>query len=113
MTKLNQIIAVEKGVKSSALSEMTKQYQLLQKSGLLVGLSRTYQPKDEEGEELPPESTRVQVKAEEMDGHDWNEHQRSLGERHGYYRGARLSSVAPCVVTLARSRSLPSVIAMP
>lgn len=29
-----------------------------------AGLSRTYQPKDEEGERLPPESTLVQVKAE-------------------------------------------------
>ena len=66
MTKLNQIIAVEKGVKASSQSELTKNYQLLQKSGLLAGLSRTYQPKDEEGEELPPESTRVQLKAEEV-----------------------------------------------
>ena len=66
MTKLNQIIAVEKGVKASSQSELTKHYQLLQKSGLLVGISRTYQPKDEEGEELPPESTRVQTKAEEV-----------------------------------------------
>jgi len=65
-TKLNQIIAVEKGIKASSQSELTKQYQLLQKSGLLVGLSRTYQPKDEEGEELPPESTRVQTKADEV-----------------------------------------------
>lgn len=65
-TKLNQIIAVEKGVKASSQSELTKNYQLLQKSGMLLGLSRTYQPKDEEGEMLPPESTRVQLKAEEV-----------------------------------------------
>ena len=65
-TKLNQIIAIEKDVKASSQSELTKNYQLLQKSGMLVGLSRTYQPKDEEGEELPPESTRVQLKAEEV-----------------------------------------------
>ena len=65
-TKLNQIIAVEKGVKASSTSELTKHYQALQKPGLLMGLSRTYQPKDDEGEELPPESTRVQLKAEEV-----------------------------------------------
>jgi hypothetical protein len=64
MTKLNQIIAVEKGVKATSQSELTKQYQLLQKTGLLAGLSRTYTPKDEEGEELPPEQTRVQVQAD-------------------------------------------------
>ncbi|GGJ26146.1 hypothetical protein GCM10010121_041590 [Streptomyces brasiliensis] len=33
---------------------------------MLAGISRTYQPKDEEGEQLPPESTRVQVKAEDV-----------------------------------------------
>ena len=66
MTKLNQIIAVEKGVKASSQSELTRNYQLLQKSGLLLGLSRTYQPKDEEGEELPSESTRVQTRAEDV-----------------------------------------------
>ncbi len=66
MTKLNQIVAVEKGVKSSSQSELTAQYQTLQKPALLAGLSRTYQPKDEEGEVLPPESTRVQVKVDEV-----------------------------------------------
>lgn len=30
----------------------------------MAGISRTYRPKDEEGEQLPPESTRVQTKAE-------------------------------------------------
>nr|WP_206314482.1 hypothetical protein [Streptomyces coryli] len=38
----------------------------LQKPALLAGISRTYQPKDEEGEQLPPESTRVQVGAEQV-----------------------------------------------
>lgn len=33
---------------------------------MLAGISRTYQPKDEEGEQLPPESTRVQLKAEDI-----------------------------------------------
>ena len=33
---------------------------------MLAGISRTYQPKDEEGEQLPPESTRVQVQAEDV-----------------------------------------------
>ena len=42
----------------------------------------------------------VQVKAEELDGHDWAEHQRSLGERHGYYRGARLYNVANMIFML-------------
>ncbi len=65
-TKLNQIIAVEKGVKSQTLRDLTDAHQLLQKQAMLAGIARTYRPKDEEGETLPPESTKVQVKAEEV-----------------------------------------------
>ncbi|WP_324784605.1 hypothetical protein [Streptomyces sp. H51] len=66
MAKLNQIIAVEKGVKSKSVQDVTAAHQKVQKPALLAGISRTYQPKDEEGEQLPPESTRVQVKAEDV-----------------------------------------------
>jgi hypothetical protein len=65
MTQLNQIIAVEKGVKKSAKDSATRIYQDLQKTPLLNGLSRTYQPKDDDGETLPSESTLVQIKATE------------------------------------------------
>ena len=66
MTRLNQIIAIEKGVKTTSFQELTESHQLLQKPALLSGISRTYRPKDEEGEQLPPESTKVQVRAEEV-----------------------------------------------
>jgi hypothetical protein len=66
MTKLNQIVAIEKGVKSKSYAELTEAHHNVQKQALLSGISRTYQPKDEEGEQLPPESTRVQLKAEEI-----------------------------------------------
>lgn len=66
MAKLNQIIAVEKGVKSKSLQDITAAHHKVQKPALLAGISRTYQPKDEEGEQLPPESTRVQVQAEDV-----------------------------------------------
>jgi hypothetical protein len=33
---------------------------------VLAGISRTYRPKDEEGEQLPPESTRVQIRTEDV-----------------------------------------------
>jgi hypothetical protein len=66
MTKLNQIVAVEKGVKTRSFQDLTEAHHALQKQALLAGIARTYQPKDEEGEPLPPESTRVQVKAEEV-----------------------------------------------
>ncbi|WP_055693923.1 hypothetical protein [Streptomyces prasinopilosus] len=66
MTRLNQIIAVEKGVKSKAAQDVNGAHQKVQKPALLSGISRTYQPKDEEGEQLPPESTRVQVQGEDV-----------------------------------------------
>ncbi len=66
MAKLNQIIAVEKSVKGRAPGAIHEAYQQLQKPALLAGISRTYRPKDEEGERMPPESTRVQLHAEEM-----------------------------------------------
>ncbi len=66
MAKLNQIIAIEKGVKSQTLRELTDAHHQLQKPSLLSGIARTYRPIDDEGEQYPPESTRVQVKAEEI-----------------------------------------------
>ncbi|RYE90788.1 MAG: hypothetical protein EOO75_09675 [Myxococcales bacterium] len=64
--KLNQIIAIEKGTKSKSLQDLTEAHHALQKPALLAGISRTYRPRDEEGEQLPAEATRVQIKAEEI-----------------------------------------------
>ncbi|HEY0698698.1 MAG TPA: hypothetical protein VGD43_12925 [Micromonospora sp.] len=66
MARLNQIIAVEKGVKSRSFADLSEAQRLVQKAPLLSGISRTYQPKDEDGEQLPAESTRVQVQAEDV-----------------------------------------------
>jgi hypothetical protein len=66
MARLNQIIAVEKGVKSRSFQELTEAHHVFQKPALLAGIARTYRPKDDEGEQLPSESTKVQVKAEEV-----------------------------------------------
>jgi hypothetical protein len=63
--KLNQIVAIEKGVRSSSYAAVTEQHKRVQKSSLLSGISRTYHPKDEEGDTYPPESTLVQVRAQE------------------------------------------------
>ena len=65
-TQLNQIVALEKGVKARAHADFTAAHHQLQKTALLSGISRTYKPKDEEGEQLPPESTRVQVRVAEV-----------------------------------------------
>ncbi|MFC7246804.1 hypothetical protein ACFQO7_30375 [Catellatospora aurea] len=66
MAKLNQIIAVEKGIKSRSFQDLTEAHHAVQKPALLSGISRTYQAKDEEGEQLPPESTKVQTRAEDV-----------------------------------------------
>lgn len=66
MPRLNQIIAIEKGVKARSHQRLTEAHHALQKPALLSGISRTYRSKDEEGEQLPPEATRVQVKAEDI-----------------------------------------------
>src|SRR3954467_7386920 len=66
MTRLNQIVAVEKGIKGRSFQELTEAHHALQKPALLSGIARTYRPKDEEGEQLPPEATKVQIKGEEI-----------------------------------------------
>jgi hypothetical protein len=66
MTRLSQIIAVEKGAKADADRARAKAAEALQKAPQLSGISRTYQPRDEDGDQLPPESTNVQVKAEDV-----------------------------------------------
>lgn len=66
MTKLSQIIAVEKGVKSDAARRVTDLHRDVQKQPLLSGIARSYKPRDDEGDKLPPESTRVQVKADDV-----------------------------------------------
>src|SRR5829696_6107471 len=66
MARLNQIIAVEKGVKSRSFAELTESHHALQKPTLLAGISRTYRPKDDDGERVPPQSTKVQVRTERV-----------------------------------------------
>jgi hypothetical protein len=66
VARLNQIIAVEKGVKSRSFAELSEAHHALQKTALLAGIARSYQPKDEDGEQYPPESTKVQVKSEDV-----------------------------------------------
>lgn len=62
MTRLNQIVAIEKGVKNAVRRDTTDLYHEIQKAALLNGISRVYKPKDEDGDQLPSESTLVQVK---------------------------------------------------
>lgn len=65
MTKLNQIVALEKGLKGRAQESVTKLHHLLQKRELFSGFIRLYTPKDEEGEQFPPEGTLIQQRVDE------------------------------------------------
>lgn len=60
MPKLNQILAIEKGVKTRVYSEFTDLHKATQKPALMNGFHKTYRPKDEDGETYPPESQKVQ-----------------------------------------------------
>jgi len=67
-TLLNQIVAIEKGQKTRSNEAITKAYQLLSSSPeLLVGLTRIYTPLTDGPEhQLPAESKKVQVRADEV-----------------------------------------------
>jgi hypothetical protein len=60
MAKLNQIIAVEKGIKSRVYGEITQFHKVIQKPDLFNGFVKSYSPRDDEGEKLPEERKRVQ-----------------------------------------------------
>lgn len=63
MPKLNQIIAVVNGKKSRCQRSLTDVYHKLQKPPLFEGITRTYEPSDEDGETFPDESKNVQFRA--------------------------------------------------
>jgi hypothetical protein len=66
MPKLNQIIAVEKGVKSRVYGEITEMHKSSQKPELFNGFAKNYRKKDEDGEDYPPERKKVVMSAEAM-----------------------------------------------
>lgn len=66
MTELHQVLAIEKGTKTRAYRALTDAHHLLQNTSKLSGVSRTYRAKDEDGDRLPSESTRLQVRTEDV-----------------------------------------------
>lgn len=63
MPKLCQIIAITNTRKSTVQKEVTELHHQATKEALLAGISRTYTPKEENGEKQPAENKMVQVKA--------------------------------------------------
>lgn len=66
--RLHQLLAVEKDTKAAHLRVVTDAHQKMQKGALLSGISRRYRATTENGEQLPPESTIVQVRVEDALG---------------------------------------------
>ena len=64
--KIHQLIAILQSVKTKSNKEKISVYQLAQKSELFRGLSRIYEPRQEDGYVYPPESKLVQMKAEDL-----------------------------------------------
>jgi hypothetical protein len=57
--KLNQVIAIEKGVNSRATAEITAIHRTFANPALFNGFSKEYQPLNDDGEQYPPESKKV------------------------------------------------------
>ncbi|MCK4566673.1 MAG: hypothetical protein KAU48_05115 [Candidatus Thorarchaeota archaeon] len=66
MSKLNQVIAIEKGVKSRVNTNMSTLYKAIQKPTLFDGFVKNWEKSDEDGENRPPERKRVQLKSDEV-----------------------------------------------
>lgn len=61
LLQLNQVIALEKGVKERAAVARASAAAQLAQDTRLSGITRVYQPRDDEGEKLPSEQNQVQV----------------------------------------------------
>lgn len=62
MPKLCQILAIEKQTKTTSGEQLNAVYHALQKDALLSGITRTYEPLNEEGEKFPAEKQEVQLR---------------------------------------------------
>jgi hypothetical protein len=60
--RLNQLLGIEKQVKDAAANALTGAYHDAQKSALVDGFSRTYQPAEEGGEQFAPEEKVLQIR---------------------------------------------------
>lgn len=64
--KLNQVIALAKGAKANGESALTQAYHQIQRTAQMVGITRAYKPRDDDGETLPAEGTKLQVRVDKV-----------------------------------------------
>jgi len=61
--KLNQIIAIEKGIKAKTQADVDAVFKLVQKPSATDGFVKTYKKKAEDEEDVPPSHQNVQISA--------------------------------------------------
>jgi len=66
MFRLHHAIAKEKGIKKDAEAAITKAHHHATKPELVTGITKTYKPKIEGGEQFPPENQKVQARVEDV-----------------------------------------------
>lgn len=66
MSKLNQVIAVEKGVKNRVNATVTTLYKAVQKPVLFDGFVKNWEKSEDDGEDRPAEKKRVQLKVQDI-----------------------------------------------
>ncbi len=66
MAHLSQVIAVEKDAKEKAAASINAANSIIGNHTLFSGIARSYTPKDEDGEQLPPESTRMRFTVKQV-----------------------------------------------
>lgn len=64
--KLNQVIAIEKGAKNRLYAAITELHKNAQKSDLYYGFNKSYEPKEEGGEQFPPEQKKVLMRSDDV-----------------------------------------------
>lgn len=64
--RLNQIVDIDKSTKNQCNLGITALYKDIQKAPQFSGISRTYRPKNEDGDKFPSESQKVQRRATEV-----------------------------------------------
>lgn len=64
--RLSEVIAVEKGIKNRVNTAASELYKLLLKTEKFGGYTKTYQPKLEDGDTIPPERKEVELRAEDV-----------------------------------------------
>lgn len=66
MLKLNQVIAIEKGIKTKSQRVISDAHNSLKKKELFVGHTKTFSPYDEDGEQLPPDNMKVKYRVDDF-----------------------------------------------